>query len=66
MRSERRTGSLLGVLAYVVVPGERRQRAAMYFRRAGVEAAKGVGVLMRPERPPERSAGSERQSISID
>jgi hypothetical protein len=66
MGREGRTRSLLGVLAYVVVPGERRQRAATYFRRAGIEAAKGVGALMRPERPPERNEGSERQSISID
>ena len=66
MRREGRRGSLLGVLAYVVVPGERRQQAATYFRRAGIEAAKGVGALMRPERPAEPGGGSERQSIRID
>ena len=56
---------MLGVIAYVVVPGERRRRAATYFRRAGVEAAKGVGALVRPERAPEGDLSSERQKIEI-
>ena len=30
-----RKGSLLGVVAYVLVPGERRTRAARHFRKAG-------------------------------
>ena len=46
----RRRSSLLGVVAYVLVPGERRVRAARHFRKAGLEALKGVGELVRPER----------------
>ena len=40
-----RRGGLLGVIAYVAVPGERRKRAAVHFRRAGFEALKGVAAL---------------------
>ena len=48
-------GGLLGVIAYVAVPGERRRKAAGHFRRAGFEALKGVAALARPEtgRPEE-------------
>ncbi|WP_219974958.1 hypothetical protein [Rubrobacter xylanophilus] len=46
-RRERR-GSLLGVVAYLLVPGERRVRAAGHFRRAGVEVVRGLGALVRP------------------
>ena len=42
-------GGLLGVIAYVAVPGERRKKAAVHFRRAGFEALKGVAALARPE-----------------
>jgi hypothetical protein len=50
MASERRgKGGLLGVVAYVFVPGERRKRAAVHFRRAGFEALKGVAALARPD-----------------
>ena len=38
----RRRSSLLGVIAYVLVPGERRMRAARHFRKAGLETLKGV------------------------
>ena len=40
---------MLGVIAYVAVPGERRRKAAVHFRRAGFEALKGVAALARPE-----------------
>ena len=40
---------MLGVLAYVLVPGERRRRATGNFRRAGLEVLKGVGELARPD-----------------
>ncbi len=40
---------ILGILAYVLVPGERRKRATGHFRRAGLEVLKGVGELARPE-----------------
>jgi hypothetical protein len=50
MASERRgKGGLLAVIAYVAVPGERRRRAAVHFRRAGFETLKGVAALARPE-----------------
>ncbi len=50
MASRRRgKGGLLGVIAYVAVPGERRRKAAVHFRRAGLEALKGVAALARPE-----------------
>ncbi len=42
-------GGLLGVIAYVAVPGERRKKATVHFRRAGFEALKGVAALARPE-----------------
>ena len=44
-----RRGSLLGVIAYVAVPGERRRKAGAHFRRAGFEVLKGVAALARPE-----------------
>jgi hypothetical protein len=59
----RRRGSLLGVVAYVLVPGERRRRAAGHFRRAGFEVLRGVGELARPERLPEEAGGRERIEI---
>lgn len=56
---------MLGVIAYVLVPGERRARAVQHFRRAGVEAIKGVGAMVRPV---ESSAAPEerRERIEIE
>lgn len=64
---ERRSGrgSLLGVVAYVLVPGERRAQAARHFRRAGVEALKGVGAMVRPAEPPE-APEERRERIEIE
>jgi hypothetical protein len=62
----RRRGSLLGVIAYMLVPGERRARAAGHFRRAGFETLKGVGTLLRPEKPPESSGPERRERIEIE
>jgi hypothetical protein len=59
----RRGGSLLGVVAYVLVPGERRRRAAGHFRRAGFEVWRGVRELARPEKPPEKAGTRERIEI---
>ena len=56
---------LLGLLAFAIVPGERRVRAARHFRRAGVEALKGVGALAVPTRRPPGEA-SERERIELD
>jgi hypothetical protein len=59
--SERR--SLLGVVAYVLVPGERRRRAAGHFQRAGFEAFRGLRELTRLEKPPEEAGRRERIEI---
>lgn len=61
-----RRGSVLGAVAYLMVPGERRKRAAGYFRKAGFEALKGVGALARPEKPPDGEPSTRRQKIQID
>jgi len=65
MGKERRRGTLLGVLAYALVPGERRVRAAGHFRRAGFEALKGVGALVRPEESRSREP-ARRERIEIE
>ncbi len=65
MPPEQRRYPLLGLLAYVLVPGERRVRAAAHFRRAGIEALRGVGSLATPQKGPEAGA-SERERIEID
>ena len=62
----RRKGSLLGVVAYVLVPGERRVRAARHFRKAGLETLKGFGELVRPEGPPDPSGDLGRERIEIE
>lgn len=56
---------MLGVAAYVLVPGERRRRAARHFRRAGLETLMGAGALVRPEKKAEESGGG-RERIEID
>jgi hypothetical protein len=66
MSNQRRKGSLLGVLAYALVPGERRVQAAKHFRRAGFEALKGVGALMRPQGPDEPKETARRERIEIE
>ena len=66
MSEERRKGSLLGVVAYALVPGERRVRAAGHFRKAGFEALKGVGALMRPEGPGGAKEAVHRERIEIE
>jgi len=63
----RKSGSLLGVAAYLLVPGERRRRAAGHFRRAGLEFLMGVGELARPTREgtnePRMRSGRERIEV---
>jgi hypothetical protein len=67
MAEERqRKGSLLGVVAYVLVPGERRVRAARHFRKAGFETLKGFGELVRPGRQPDTPGPAERERIEIE
>lgn len=65
-RPGRRRGSLLGVVAYVLVPGERRRRAAGHFRRAGLETLRGVGELARPEKAPDAEGPGRRERIEIE
>ena len=59
-------GGLLGVIAYVAVPGGRRKKAAIHFRRAGFEALKGVAALARPERTETGPEGATRERIEVD
>ena len=63
---KRRRGTLLGVIAYVLVPGERRVRAAGHFRKAGFETLKGIAELMRPEKPQASSGPASRERIEIE
>ena len=62
---EPRRYPLLGLVAYALVPGERRADAMRHFRRAGVEALKGVGALAVPT-TSRQTAASERERIEID
>lgn len=62
---EPRRYPLLGLVAYALVPGERRARAATHFRRAGLEVFKGVGALVIPERKGG-GAVSGRERIELD
>ena len=63
---EHRKSGLLGVAAYLLVPGERRKRASRHFQRAGFEALKGVGALARPESTPESQEPVRRERIEIE
>jgi hypothetical protein len=63
---KRRKGTLLGVIAYVLVPGERRVRAARHFRKAGFEMMRGVAELARPEGSQASSGPSSRERIEIE
>ncbi len=66
MAPERRgRGGVLGVIAYVAVPGERRKKAAVHFRRAGFEALKGVAALARPEASGGGPEEPTRERIEI-
>jgi hypothetical protein len=62
----RRRRSLLGVVAYVLVPGERRRRAAGHFRRAGFEVLRGARELARPEGAETGRRGERRERIEIE
>jgi len=58
--------ALLGVLAYALVPGERRKRATGHFRRAGLELLLGARELARPERGSGAETPSHRERIEIE
>jgi hypothetical protein len=63
---KRRKGTLLGVIAYVLVPGERRVRAAGHFRKAGFETLRGVAELVKPEKSQASSGPASRERIEIE
>ena len=58
----------------MLVPGERRRRAAGHFLRAGVEVLRGARELARPARTPEGAEtgrrggrrGQRRERIEIE
>ncbi len=49
----------------MLVPGERRRRAAGHFRRAGLEVLRGTRELARPERHPKEGL-ERRERIEIE
>ena len=53
------------MIAYVAVPGERRKKAAVHFRRAGFEALKGVAALARPDRTEAGPEDTPRERIEV-
>lgn len=57
---------MLGVIAYIAVPGERRKKAGVHFRRAGFEALKGVAALARPEHTEVGPEGMTRERIEVE
>lgn len=57
---------LLAVAAYVLVPGERRARAMGHFRRAAMEALRGVGALAKPTERPGARESARREHIEIE
>jgi hypothetical protein len=61
----KRRYTLLGLAAYLLVPGERRVRAARHFSRAGMEVLRGVGSLVMPGKEPQEDA-SGRERIEIE
>ena len=62
----RRRRSLLGVVAYVLVPGERRRRAAGHFRRAGFEVLRGARELARLGSAETGHPDERRERIEIE
>ncbi len=50
----------------MLVPGERRVRAARHFGRAGIEVVRGVGSLVTPEKRQENETAGRREHIEID
>jgi hypothetical protein len=56
---------LLGLAAYILVPGERRVRALRHFRRAGIEALRGIGSFVTPEKG-SREEVPRRERIKIE
>lgn len=59
-------GTMLGVMAYLLVPGERRRQAATHFQKAGFEALKGFGALARPSEKLAERQTEQRERIEIE
>lgn len=60
---------LLGAAAYLLVPGERRRKAAGHFRRAGFETLLGLRAIARIERVgtgEEYEKSRDRERIEIE
>ena len=57
---------MLGVIAYVAVPGERRKKAGVHFRRAGFEALKGVAALAPRTDPADGPEKMTRERIEVE
>ena len=49
----------------MLVPGERRRRAAGHFRRAGFEVLRGLREFAVPQRPPDGEETGRRERIEI-
>jgi hypothetical protein len=63
---EPRRYPLLGLVAYALVPGERRVRAARHLRRAGVEVLRGVAALITPGKKVAGDEAPGRERIELD
>lgn len=67
MRSEsRRKLPLLGLAAYLLVPGERRRRAAGHFRKAGFETLLGLREFASVEKTEKRGETVRSERIEIE
>lgn len=64
MTRERDRRSMLGTVAYILVPGERRKKAAGHFSRAAIEAARGVRALSSPGGSGSKTGGAESSGES--
>ena len=65
-REQKAKHPLLAIAAYVLVPGERRVWAMSHFKRAGVEALRGVGALAPVGRARRSTEAPRREHIDIE
>ncbi len=54
------------MIAYVAVPGERRKKAAVHFRRAIFEALRGVAALAPPDAAGTGPEETPRERIEVE
>jgi hypothetical protein len=62
----RKRYALLGLAAYLLVPGERRVRALRHFHRAGIEVLRGARALVTPEKKREGEPSGQLEHIEVD